>query len=109
MPLFAWVAIVVSSIAAMPGNVLPVLTTMIGSHHHLDEATVGYLISVNTFAGLITSAAGPVWIGRVRYRPLMAACFVLQVLTLLGLGFAHGLPALIVVQVVGGVSGMVIA
>ena len=109
MPLFAWVAIVVSSIAAMPGNVLPVLTTLIGSHHHLNEATVGYLISVNTFAGLLTSAAGPYWIGRVRYRPLLAVCFALQALTLLGLGFSRGLPALLAVQVVGGVSAMVIA
>jgi predicted MFS family arabinose efflux permease len=109
MPLFAWIAIVTSSVAAMPGNVLPVLTTLLERHHELDEATVGYLISVNTFAGLVTSAAGPYWIGRVTYRPVMAACFALHAVCLMGLGYVQGLPLLIALQVVLGVTGLVIA
>ena len=109
MPLFAWVAIVVSSIAAMPGNVLPVLTTLLERHHHLDEATVGYLISVNTFAGLLTSATGPYWIHRVRYRPVMATCFAIHAVCLAGLGYVHGMAPLIVLQAVLGVVALVIA
>jgi predicted MFS family arabinose efflux permease len=109
MPLFAWVAIVISSVAAMPGNVLPVLTTLFGAHHHIDEATVGYLISANTFAGLLASGAGPWWIGRVRYRPLMSACFAIHAVCLVGIGQVHDVPALLALQLVLGASAMVMA
>ena len=93
----------------MPYNVLPVLTTLLGAHHHIDEATVGYLISVNTFAGLIASAAGPFWIARVRYRPAMGACFVLYATCLAASAQVTGMPALLLLQVILGASGLVIA
>jgi hypothetical protein len=59
MPIHAWVAIVLASTAAVPGNVLPVLAGMLADHYAIDEATIGYLIGANTLAGLVASLTAP--------------------------------------------------
>jgi predicted MFS family arabinose efflux permease len=109
MPVQAWVAIVLASTAAVPGNVLPVLAGMLADHYSIDEATIGSLIGANTLAGLLTSATAPYWTSRVNFRYAAAVGFVAIPLALLGLGYAPGLVSLFCAEVFLGAGNIVIA
>jgi MFS transporter, DHA1 family, inner membrane transport protein len=109
MPAVAVFAILIASIAAMPGNVLPVTLGLLGAEHGLDAATLGYLVAVNTFAGLVTSLSAPYWMPRVGLRRAAAVLLVLNALGLLGLARAPGLAALFAAQIGLGVAAVGIA
>jgi len=109
MPLQAWVAIVLASTAAVPGNVLPVLAGMLADHYSIDEATIGYLIGANTLAGLLTSVTAPYWTSRVNFRYAAAVGFSAIPLALLGLGYAPGLVSLFCAEALLGAGNIVIA
>ena len=109
MPIFAVAAIVIASIAAMPGNVLPVMAGMLADFHSLDEVELGFLIASGTLAGLLMSVAAPHWIGRVNLRYAVAIALALDAIGLLGLRFAPGAAALFFAQAMAGASSVVVA
>jgi predicted MFS family arabinose efflux permease len=109
MPISAWFVIVLASAAAVPGNVLPVLAGLLSDHYSIDEAQVGYLIAANTLAGLLASVTGPYWISRVNFRHAAAFGLVLIPASLLGLGYAPGLPTLFLAEAFLGAANIVIA
>ena len=109
MPVFAVAAIVIASIAAMPGNVLPVMAGLLSDFHSLDEVEVGFLIASGTLAGLLISVTAPQWIARVDLRYAIAIALVLDAMGLLGLRFAPGVVALFAAQALAGASSVVIA
>ncbi len=102
-------AILIASIAAVPGNVLPVTLGLLTGKHGLDAAMLGYLVAANTFAGLLTSLSAPFWIRRVGLRPAITVLLVLNAAALVGLGQAPGLPWLFVMQLLLGIAGVGIA
>ena len=102
-------AIVIASLAAMPGNVLPVMAGMLSDFHSLDEVELGFLIASGTLAGLLTSLTAPHWIGRVNLRYAVAIALALDAIGLLGLRFAPGVVALFAAQAMAGASGIVVA
>lgn len=109
MPIFAVAAIVIASIAAMPGNVLPVLAGMLAEFHSLDEVTLGFLIASGTLAGLGTAVTAPHWVGRVNLRVAVGIALALNAVALLGLRFAPGIVALFVAQALAGAANVVVA
>lgn len=109
MPIFAVAAIVIASIAAMPGNVLPVMAGMLSDFHSLDEVELGFLVATGTFAGLLTSLTAPHWIGRVNLRYAITAALMCAALGLLGLRFAPGGVAVVFAQAMAGASSIVVA
>ena len=109
MPIFAVAAIVIASIAAMPGNVLPVMAGMLSDFHSLDEVELGFLVASGTFAGLLTSLTAPHWIGRVNLRYAIAIALTVAAIGLLGLRFAPGVVALVCAQAMAGASSIVVA
>ncbi len=109
MPPVVWFAIVISSIAAVPGNVLPVLVGLLSDHYAIDEAQLGYLIAVNTLTGLAVSLTAPVWIGRVNLRRAAGAALAASAAALLALGNAGSVAWLFLIEAVLGGSGIVIA
>lgn len=109
MPIFAVAAIVIASIAAMPGNVLPVMAGMLSDFHSLDEIELGFLVASGTFAGLLTSLTAPHWIGRVNLRYAITIALTVAAIGLLGLRFAPGMIALVCAQAMAGASGIVVA
>jgi predicted MFS family arabinose efflux permease len=109
MPIFAVAAIVIASIAAMPGNVLPVMAGLLSDFHSLDEVEVGFLIATGTLAGLLISLSAPHWIARVDCRYAIALALVADAVGLLGLRFAPGTVSLFASQALAGGSSAVIA
>jgi predicted MFS family arabinose efflux permease len=109
MPIFAMAAVVIASLAAMPGNVLPVMAGKLSDFHSLDEVELGLLIASGTLTGLLTSLAAPYWIGRVNLRYAVAIALALDATGLLGLRFAPGVAALFAAQALAGASGIVVA
>lgn len=109
MPVFAVAAIVIASIAAMPGNVLPVMAGLLSDFHSLDEVEVGFLIASGTLAGLLMSVTAPQWIARVDLRYAIAIALGLDAIGLLGLRFAPGVIALFAAQALAGAASVVIA
>ena len=109
MPIFAVAAIVIASIAAMPGNVLPVMAGLLSDFHSLDEVEVGFLIATGTLAGLLISLTAPQWIARVDCRYAIALALVVDAVGLLGLRFAPGTVSLFAAQALAGGSSAVIA
>ncbi|HTL00252.1 MAG TPA: hypothetical protein VL379_19595 [Pseudomonadales bacterium] len=102
-------AIVIASIAAMPGNVLPVLAGLLSDFHSLDEVEVGFLIAIGTLTGLLVSLSAPHWIARVDCRYTIALALVVDAVGLLGLRFAPGTVSLFTAQALAGGSSAVIA
>ena len=109
MPIFAVAAIVIASIAAMPGNVLPVMAGMLSDFHSFDEVELGFLIASGTLAGLLTSITAPHWIGRVNLRYAIAVALLLAAIGLLGLRYAPGVVLLVFAQATAGASSIVVA
>jgi predicted MFS family arabinose efflux permease len=109
MPIFAVAAIVIASIAAMPGNVLPVMAGMLSDFHSLDEVELGLLVASGTFAGLLTSLTAPHWIGRVNLRYAVTIALTVAAIGQLGLRFAPGVVALVCAQAMAGASSIVVA
>jgi hypothetical protein len=109
MPLPAIAAILIASVAALPGNVMPVLSGLLADHHGLDEAHIGYFVAGGTLAGLIASATAPYWISRVDLRWLLGTCLLLCALGLVGLAHARSLGELFAIQFVLGGSSIVVA
>jgi len=109
MPSFAATAILIASVTAMPGNVLPVTLGLLATYHGLDSAEVGYLVATNTFAGLLTSITAPYWIRRVGLRRTVATCLILNALGVIALSEAGGLATLFPLQAVLGVTTVAIA
>ncbi len=109
MPIFAVAAIVIASIAAMPGNVLPVMAGLLSDFHSLDEVEVGFLIATGTLTGLLISLSAPQWIARVDCRYAIAVALVVGAVGLLGLRFAPGAITLFMAQALAGGSSAIIA
>ncbi len=109
MPIFAVAAIVIASIAAMPGNVLPVMAGLLSDFHTLDEVEVGFLIATGTLTGLLISLSAPQWIARVDCRYAIAIALGTVALGLVGLRFAPGKATLFLAQALAGGSNAVIA
>lgn len=109
MPIFAVAAIVIASIAAMPGNVLPVMAGMLSDFHALDEVELGFLVATGTLAGLVTSLTAPHWIGRVNLRYAITIALTFAAIGLLGLRYAPGVVALVCAQAMAGASSIVVA
>src|SRR6478735_8462784 len=109
MPIFAVAAIVIASIAAMPGNVLPVMAGLLSDFHSLDEVEVGLLIATGTLTGLLISLSAPQWIARVDCRYAIAVALVVGAVGLLGLRFAPGAITLFMAQALAGGSSAIIA
>ena len=109
MPTFAVAAIVIASIAAMPGNVLPVMAGLLSDFHSLDEIQVGFLIATGTLTGLLISLSAPQWIARVDCRYAIAVALVVDAIGLLGLRFAPGTVTLFAAQALAGGSSAIIA
>lgn len=109
MPISAVAAIVIASIAAMPGNVLPVLAGMLAEFHSLDEVTLGFLIASGTLAGLGAALTAPHWVGRVNLRLAVGIALAANAVALLGLRFAPGIVALFVAQALAGAANVVVA
>ena len=109
MPTFAVAAIVIASIAAMPGNVLPVMAGLLSDFHSLDEIHVGFLIATGTLTGLLISLSAPQWIARVDCRYAIAVALVVDAIGLLGLRFAPGTVTLFAAQALAGGSSAIIA
>jgi MFS transporter, DHA1 family, inner membrane transport protein len=109
MPTYAVAAIVIASIAAMPGNVLPVMAGILLDFHALDEVELGLLIASGTLAGLLTAVTAPQWIGRVNLRWAVAIALALDAAGLLGLRFAPGLIGLFLAQAMAGAASVVVA
>src|SRR5262252_6322079 len=109
MPMFAVAAIVIASIAAMPGNVMPVLGGMLSDFRSLDEGELGFVVASGTLAGLVTSISAPQWIGRIDVRVAVAFALALAAAGVLGLRYAPGFPALFAAQVAAGTASVVIA
>jgi hypothetical protein len=109
MPISALAAIVISSIAAMPGNVLPVLGGLLADFRALDEASLGLVVASGTLAGLVTSLTAPQWVGRVNLRRAAGVALFVAAIGLLGLRYAPGMGSLFVAQALCGASNVVIA
>jgi len=109
MPISALAAIVISSIAAMPGNVLPVLGGLLADFRGLDEGRLGLVVASGTLAGLVTSLTAPHWVGRVNLRYAAGAALLVAAVGLLGLRYAPGIATLFVAQALCGASNVVIA
>jgi len=109
MPISALAAIVISSIAGMPGNVLPVMGGLLADFRALDEGQLGVVVASGTFAGLVASLTAPQWVGRVNLRYAAGAALVVAAVGLLGLRYAPGFGSLFVAQVLCGASNVVVA
>src|SRR4029453_16358674 len=109
MPTFAVAAIVIASIAAMPGNVLPVMAGLLSDFHSLDEVEVGVLIATGTLTGLLISLSAPQWIARVDCRYAIAIALAVDAIGLLGLRFAPSTVTLFAAQALAGGSSAIIA
>ena len=109
MPGFAVAAIVIASIAAMAGNVMPVMAGMLSDLRALDEGELGFVVACGTLAGLVTSLAAPQWIARVDLRYAVGLALAVAALGLLGLRFAPSLATLFVTQILAGAASVVIA
>lgn len=102
-------AIVIASVAAMPGNVMPVLAGLLSDFRSLDEVALGLLIASGTLAGLITSLTAPHWVGRVNLRYTIALALGAAALGLIGLRVAPGGVPLFLSQALAGAAAMVVA
>ncbi len=109
MPIHAIATILAASVCTMPGNVLPVLVGLLADAHRLNEAQIGYLISVNTMAGLVTAALAPYWITRINPKYAVGGCLALEACGLLGLSIAPSLPFLFLAQVMIGAATIGVA
>jgi predicted MFS family arabinose efflux permease len=109
MPPVAVFAILIASVTALPANVLPVTLGLMTGRYGLDHAEIGYLVAVNTAAGLVTSLSAPYWVHRLSLRLLVAVFLIVMGLGVVALGHAPGLGVLFAVQMVLGVTGVGIA
>jgi hypothetical protein len=108
MPLSAFVVVLVAGIAALPPNVMPVLSGLLADRHGLDDAQIGYFVSSGQLAGLVASATAPYWITRVDVRWLVGACLVVYAVGVFALGRVVPLALLYAIQfVLGGVLVLV--
>jgi hypothetical protein len=108
MPLSAFVVVLVAGIAALPPNVMPVLSGLLADRHGLDDAQIGYFVSSGQLAGLVASATAPYWITRVDVRWLVGACLVVYAVGVFSLGRVMPLALLYAIQfVLGGVLVLV--
>lgn len=109
MPAPAIVAILIASVGAMPGNVMPILSGLLADFHRLDEAEIGYFVASGTLAGLIASASAPYWISRIDLRWTVGGCLLLYASGLFALPRADSLAALFAIQFLLGGATIVIA
>jgi len=107
MPLSAFVVVVVAGIAAIPPNVMPILSGLLAGHHGLDDAEIGYFVSSGQLAGLIASATAPYWINRVDLRWLVGTCLLVYAGGVFALGATQPHALLYVTQFVLG--GLLVA
>lgn len=105
--------ILIAAVAALPPNVMPVLSRLLSDTHGLDEAQLGYFIASGTLAGLLASATAPFWITRVRIgmraRTLVIGCLLGYALGVHALAVVDGPPMLYALQFVLGGSTILIA
>jgi len=105
--------ILIAAVAALPPNVMPVLSRLLSDTHGLDEAQLGYFIASGTLAGLLASASAPFWITRVRIgmraRALVIGCLLGYGLGVHALAVVDGPPMLYALQFLLGGSTILVA
>lgn len=109
MPLSAIVAVLVAGLAALPPNVMPVLSGLLAERHGLDDAEIGYFVASGQLAGLIASASAPYWIMRVDVRWLVGGCLLLYAALVSALTVSQPFVSLCALQFVLGGALVVVA
>jgi hypothetical protein len=103
--------IALASVAALPPNVMPVLSRLIADVHGLDEAQLGYFVASGTTAGLLAAATAPLWIAAIgaRVRELVIACLAAYAICVHALALVPGPPLLYALQFLLGGCAVVVA
>ena len=60
------IVILVGSIAALPPNIMPILSAQLVETFSLKDTQLGYFVAAGTIAGAIASLTAPFWVTRVR-------------------------------------------
>lgn len=87
-----------ASIAAIPPNIMPVLSRLLAERHALDDATLGYFIGCGTLSGFLASVTAPYWVSRVRLDRTVGVALLAYALAIHGLDRVEGLAALYALQ-----------
>ncbi len=99
----------VAGFAALPPNIMPVLSRLLAETHHLNDAELGYFIASGTTAGLLASLTAPFWINKVRSGLIVAAAFMVYAIASHGLYVVSGHTMLYTLQFLLNGSIVVIA
>lgn len=65
------IVILVGSVAAIPPNIMPVLSAELVRQYSLSDAQLGYFVAAGTLAGALASLSAPYWVSRVRLQWLI--------------------------------------
>ena len=80
------IVILVGSIAAIPPNIMPVLSAELVRQYSLSDAQLGYFVAAGTLAGAIASLSAPYWVSRVRIQWVILGSLLLYACAI------HALP-----------------
>lgn len=84
--------------AALPPNIMPVLSRLLAEHHGLNDAELGYFVASGTTAGFLASLTAPFWITRIRSSLIVGGAFIVYAVAAHGLYLVPGHAALYALQ-----------
>ncbi len=103
------IVILVGSVAAIPPNIMPVLSAELVREYSLSDAQLGYFVAAGTLAGAVASLSGPYWVSRVRVRWVVLGSLALYACGVNALPLAPGISLLYALQFILGGSLVVIS
>jgi hypothetical protein len=95
--------------AALPPNIMPVLSRLLAETHGLNDAELGYFIASGTTAGFLASLSAPLWINRIRGSHVVGGAFLLYAIAAHGLYLVSGDSLLYALQFLLNGSIVIIA
>ena len=92
------IVILVGSVAAIPPNIMPVLSAELVRQYSLSDAQLGYFVAAGTLAGAIASLSAPYWVSRVRLQWLILGSLLLYACAIHALPVAPNVSLLYALQ-----------
>lgn|GEM_PF-2597057 len=74
----AVIVILFGSVAAIPPNIMPVISAELVSEYSLSDAQLGYFVAAGTLAGAIAPLNAPYWVSHVRVHWVILASLALH-------------------------------
>lgn len=103
------IVILVGSVAAIPPNIMPVLSAELVREYSLSDAQLGYFVAAGTLAGAIASLSAPYWVSRVRIRWVILGSLVMYACAIHVLPVAPSVPLLYALQFLLGGSLVIVS